>query len=143
MTEIDYRYKDALSEFKNIAVVGASRAPEKPAHYVPNYFSEKGYNIIPVNPKAKELFGNKCFKSLSDIKEDVEIINIFRPAKDAEKIVEEALKRHKDKGDIKLIWLQEGITSKKAKKLCEKAGLDYFEDRCMYTEYVKILPERE
>ncbi|NIP67474.1 CoA-binding protein, partial [Candidatus Bathyarchaeota archaeon] len=134
---------DTLEKYKTIAVVGMSRDETKPAHYVPAYFSEKGYDIIPINPKAKEILGARCYKSINEVDEEIEILNVFRPSEKAAEVVKSAIERRKARGDVNVIWLQEGITSKEARKLAEEAEIEYFEDRCMYKEYVRILPDRE
>lgn len=139
----DYRYKDLLAKYKNIAVYGMSEKEEKPSNYVPSYFIDHGYNIMPINPKAKKIRDLKIFKTLKDVEGDIEILDIFRPSQDAPAIVKEALERKKEKGDVKVIWLQEGILSDEAKSLAEGAGIEFVQDRCVYKEFVKILPDRK
>lgn len=138
-----YRYKDILSKYKNIAVYGMSEKEEKPSNYVPAYFVDHGYSIMPIHPKAKKIRDIKVSKTLEDVEGEIEILDVFRPSQDAVSIVKEVIDRKNDKGDIKVVWLQEGIVSDEAKKLAEDAGIEFVQDRCIYKEFVKILPERK
>jgi predicted CoA-binding protein len=118
-----------LAEASVIAVVGASRDPSKPAHSVPLQMLRYGWRIIPVNPFADEVFGVRTVKTLADIDEPVDLVDIFRPADDAVEIVRQAIA-------IKApaVWLQSGIVSAEARKIATDAGIDYVEDRCLAVE---------
>ena len=120
-------------ELKNIAVVGMSKNPEKAAHYVPKYLSEKGYNIIPVNPTADEILGKKCYSELSDIPEHVDIVDVFRPSEQVMSVINEAIKLKP-----KVIWLQEGIHNIEAESLAQKAGIEVIFNRCMLAEHQRL-----
>ncbi len=128
---------DAIAELlktaKTIAVVGMSANPEKDAHTVPKLLLEKGYKVIPVNPTATEILGLKVHKSLGEIKEHIDIVDVFRPGPECDKVAEEALKLKP-----RAIWLQLGITNARAKELVERAGVHYIEDRCMRIEYNRV-----
>jgi predicted CoA-binding protein len=124
---------DLLKSAKTIAVVGCSKNPEKDAHTVPLYMMEKGYRIIPVNPTADEISGLKVYKSITDVKEPVDIVDVFRPGPECDAVVEQALKIHP-----KAIWLQLGITNARAKQLAEAAGVHYIEDRCLRVEHRRV-----
>jgi len=126
-----------LTEFKNIATVGFSKDPTKPAHLVPKFLIEKGYNIYPVNPTAQEILGRKSYKSIIDIPERVEVVQIFRPSNEVPKIVDEVIERKKKVNDVKVIWMQEGIKNDEAKSKAEREGLIVIQDRCMYKEYMR------
>lgn len=121
---------DLLKDAKTIAVVGCSTNPEKDAHTVPKYMLDHGYNIIPVNPTATEIFGRPARKSLSEIKEHVDIVNVFRPGPECDKVAEEAIKLRP-----RAVWLQLGITNMRAKKIVEDAGVLYIENRCLRVEH--------
>lgn len=125
--------EDLLKSAKTIAVVGCSKNPEKDAHTVPRFMQEKGYRVIPVNPTADEILGEKVYKSITEVTEPVDIVDVFRPGPECDKVVEEALKIHP-----KAIWLQLGITNGRAKQLAEAAGVQYFEDRCLRVELRRI-----
>jgi hypothetical protein len=131
-------YKEVFSKYHSIAVYGMSKNPSKPAHSVPAFLMNKGYEIIPVNPTADVILDLKVYPNLEDIPEEIDILNVFRPSEDALKIVEEAVIRHNKSGDIKLIWLQEGIISDDAKKLAEENGIEFIQNRCMYKEFVSL-----
>ena len=131
MTTLD-RMRSAqqiLAEAKVIAVVGASRDPSKPAHSVPLQMIRHGWRIIPVNPFIDQVFGVKAYRTLADIDEPIDLVDIFRPARDAVEIVRQA-------AAIKApaVWLQSGIVSAEARRIAEEAGMDYVEDRCLAVE---------
>ena len=126
-----------------LAVYGMSRNPKKPAHYVPRRLLSKGYNIIPINPAAPEIAGLKSYPDLSEIQETIDILEVFRPSDQVSGVMEEALERKKGRGDIAVIWLQEGIMDEGARKAAEKAGILFVQDRCMMTEFERIFPERQ
>jgi predicted CoA-binding protein len=94
--------------------------------------------VIPVNPATDEIAGKKVFKNLMDIPEQIDISNVFRPSADCLEVAQEAVPRKKAKGDIKLIWLQEGIENDDARKLAEENGIEFIEDKCMYKEFVNM-----
>ncbi len=129
--------KKVFEDYNTIAVYGMSTNPAKPSHTVPVFFLDHGYTVYPVNPVADEIAGEKVYKNLADAPEGIEILNVFRPSDQALGVVEEAVARKKAKGDIKLIWLQEGIISDEAKKLAEENGIDFIQDKCMYKEYLR------
>lgn len=118
-----------LAEATVIAVVGASRDPMKSAHTVPLQMLRHGWRIIPVNPFADEIFGIKAFRTLADIDEPVDLVDVFRPSADALAVVRQAIA-------IKApaVWLQSGIVSPEGRRIAEEAGLDYVEDRCLAVE---------
>jgi predicted CoA-binding protein len=119
---------------KNIAVVGMSKNSEKAAHYVPKYLSEKGYNIIPVNPTATEILGKKCYPTLLDIPAGIDIVDVFRPSDQIKPVIEEAIRIKP-----KVIWLQEGIHNAEAESLAQKAGIEVVFNRCMLAEHQRLL----
>jgi hypothetical protein len=124
--------KEILEKYKTIAVIGCSTNPEKPAHYVPKYLKEHGYKIIPVNPFADEILGEKAYPSLLDVPEEVEVVEVFRPADETPGIVRQAI----EKG-AKAVWLQEGIVNEEASNLARDAGIEFVMDRCMMVEHRK------
>src|SRR5215203_6522631 len=92
-------------ELKNIAVVGMSKNEEKPAHFVPKYLIDHGYNVIPVNPTVNEILGKKSYPTVSEIPEDVDVVDIFRRSEDVPAVVNDAI----TKKGLKVIWMQSGI----------------------------------
>lgn len=114
-----------LADAKTIAVVGLSRDPGKAAHAVPAQLQAHGFRIIPVHPSASELLGVKVYRSLADIPEPVDLVDVFRPAPEAPAIAEQAVAI-----GAKALWLQQGIVSDRARQIAEDAGLSYVENRC-------------
>jgi predicted CoA-binding protein len=110
-----------------IAVVGASRDPFKAGGSVPDGLQQRGFRIIPVNPYATVLFGERAYRSLLEIPKDVkvDIVDVFRPAEDAPEIARQAVAI-----GAKALWLQLDIRSEEARRIAESAGLDYVEDEC-------------
>jgi len=128
----DEEIREIYRTVKRIAVVGMSRNPDKPAHYVPMFLREKGYEIIPVNPVADEIAGLKAYKTLLDIPGQVDLVDVFRPSEEVPRIISEAL----EKG-VRIIWLQEGIYHPEAEKAREK-GVKVVWNRCMMREYERL-----
>lgn len=117
--------EEVLAGAKTIAVVGLSRDPDKAAHGVPAVLQAHGFRIIPVHPSATELLGEKVYRTLADIPEPVDLVDVFRPSPEAPGIAEQAVAI-----GAKALWLQQGIVSAEARRIAEDAGLDYVEDRC-------------
>jgi uncharacterized protein len=114
-----------LSEASTIAVVGASRHPEKVAHTVPRQIMRFGWDVIPVNPLADEIWGVPCYATLADVPVPIDLVNVFRPSADTAEIARQAVAV-----GARAIWLQQGIVSVQARAIAEAAGLDYIEDQC-------------
>ena len=117
--------EEILASAKTIAVVGLSRDPAKAAHGVPATLQAHGFRIIPVHPSATELLGEKVYRSLKDIPEPVDLVDVFRPSPEAPGIAADAVAI-----GAKALWLQQGIVSAGARRIAEDAGLEYVEDRC-------------
>ena len=120
---------------ETIAVVGCSRSPGKPAHGVPKYMDDHGYEVIPVNPHAEEIFGRRAYDSLTDVEADIDIVCVFRPSDELEAVVEDVLERE----DVSVVWTQLGITDDRALERVKASGRTVVEDRCMKVEHRKIL----
>lgn len=118
---------DILQGAKTIAVVGASRDPFKAGGSVPEGLQERGFRIIPVNPYATELFGERVYRSLLEIPKEIQIdiVDVFRPSEDAAEIAGQAVAI-----GAKALWLQLGIRSDEARRIAESAGLDFVENEC-------------
>ena len=111
-----------------------SKNEGKPAHFVPKYLIEHGYNVIPVNPTITEVLGRKSYPSIADISEDVDVVDIFRRSEDVPVVVMDAMKK---KG-IKVIWMQEGIYNEEAERKAKENGLDVVYNRCMMAEHKRL-----
>jgi predicted CoA-binding protein len=108
-----------------IAVVGASRDSNKAGGSVPAGLQARGFRIIPINPFADTLFGERVYRSLSEVPVKVDLVDVFRPAADAPEIARQAVAV-----GAKALWLQLDIRSEEARRIAEAAGLDYVEDEC-------------
>jgi predicted CoA-binding protein len=117
--------REILAAATTIAVVGASRDPYKAGGSVPAGLQERGFRIIPINPFADELFGERVYRSLSEVPDRIDIVDVFRPAGDAAEIARQAVAV-----GAKALWLQLNIRSEEAGRIAEAAGLDYVEDEC-------------
>ena len=127
--------RSILEKYKTIAVVGLSKNPAKDSHRVAKYLKAEGYHIIPINPFAGAILGEECYKSLLDVPETIEIVDIFRRAKDVPPIVDQAIELTKKLGNPRVIWMQLGIVNEKAARRARNAGLTVVMDRCMKIEH--------
>ena len=132
----DIKLKEIFTNSKVIALVGASANKEKTSHIVMKYLLEFGFEVIPVNPGAagQEILGQMTVKNLSEIKKPIDIVDVFRPSDEAEKVVEEAINYNP-----KTIWLQLGITSKNGDKFAKLINANYIQNSCIKTEYERIM----
>jgi len=128
----DEQIRDILS-LKKVVVIGMSKNSSKAAHFVPKYLSDNGYDITPVNPTTDEILGKKCYNSVSEIDEEIEIVDIFRPSDQVLPFVQEAIKKKP-----KVIWLQEGIHNSEAEELAKKEGIKVIFNRCMLAEHRRL-----
>ena len=124
--------KEILSKYKTIAMIGVSKDPKKPSTIVMKYMQKYGFKVIPVNPRAKgeKILGEEVFEKITDIKEPVDIVDVFRPSKEVYAIAEDTVKIR-----AKVLWLQLGIRDEEAKKLMDQNNIDYVENKCTKMEY--------
>jgi predicted CoA-binding protein len=122
-----------IFSLKNVAVVGMSKNEEKAANYVPKYLLSQGYNIIPVNPTADRILERKSYANLQDIREPIDIVDVFRPSDQVLPVIQDAIKMKP-----KVIWLQEGIHNSEAEDLARKAGIRVIFNRCMLAEHQRL-----
>lgn len=141
MIPSDERIARILLQTRTIAVVGVSMKPERASHQVAQYLSQVGYRVIPVNPghAGKELFGETVVARLSDIKDDVQLVDIFRKSQDVLPIVEEAVDHL---GGLQTIWMQLDIESAEVRALGDARGLAVIENRCTASEHRRLLGGR-
>lgn len=133
----DAQIRKVLSEIKTIAVVGCSKDPAKDAHRVPKYMQMHGYRIIPVNPTATEILGEKAYPSLDDVRIPYDAVDIFRPSADVPPIVDQAIR-----GPANVIWMQLGIRHDGAAKKAETAGKTVVQDHCMMRDHARLFGGR-
>jgi len=126
--------KDILSKYKTIAMVGVSKDSTKPSTIVMKYMQKYGYKVIPVNPRVKgeKILDEEVFEKITDIKEPVDIVDVFRPSKEVFPIAEDTVKI-----GAKVLWLQLGIKDDDAKELVKKNNIEYIENKCTKMEYQK------
>jgi len=129
--------RSILEQYHTIAVVGISPKPERPSNAVSRHMQAEGYTIVPINPGHKEILGNPCYPSLTllppEVKERIEIVNIFRKPADVEPVVDEAIAI-----GAKVIWMQLGITNEAAAKKAREAGLQVIQNRCISVEHQRL-----
>ena len=128
----DEQIREILS-MKKVVVIGMSKNSSKAANYVPRYLSENDYDVMPVNPYADEILGKKCYDSVSEIDDEVDIVDVFRPSEDVLPFVKEAIAKKP-----KVIWLQEGIHNAEAEELAREAGIQVVFNRCMLAEHQRL-----
>lgn len=124
--------KRMLQSYNTIAVVGISDKPERPSYHVAEYLQKQDFWMIPVNPKLTQVLGVKCYPSLSDIPEKIDIVNIFRRSEEVMPIVEEAIALK-----ALVIWMQEGIVNEDAAAKARQAGLKVVMDKCILKEHMR------
>ena len=117
--------EEILRTAQTIAVVGASPDPSRTSHRVMRYLQRAGYRCIPVNPNANDLLGERCYRSLADLPEPVDLVDVFRRAEYCADVAREAAAI-----GAPALWLQLGLRSAEAREVADAAGMDYVEDAC-------------
>jgi len=134
--------EEILRAYRTVAVIGLSRDPQKDSNIVASYLQRKGYRIVPINPFADSLLGERCYKSLLEappnVQREIEIVDIFRPSGDVPAIVDQAIELRGKFGNPKVMWMQHGIRHAEASARARGAGLEVLEDRCMMEEHRKM-----
>jgi uncharacterized protein len=134
--------KEILNNSKVIAVVGLSQEPGKDSHRVSAYLKQHCFRIIPVNPFAVEVLGEKSYKNLLDIpleiQKTLDIIDVFRPEQDVPPIVEQAIKLKQLHGKPLVVWMQVGIINEHAAEVAKQAGLIVVMDKCLMVEHRRL-----
>lgn len=121
---------EILKKCKTIAVVGLSSNPMRPSHEVSEYLQRAGYRVIPVNPNETQVLGEKSYARLEDVRETVEIVNIFRRKEEVPAVVESAIRV-----GAKVVWMQLGIENEGAAEKAGAAGLVVVQDACILIEH--------
>jgi predicted CoA-binding protein len=122
-----------LERTATTAVVGFSTHPEKAAHRIPALLKRAGYRVIPVHPWAEEILGEKAYRTLADVPDPIDLVDVFRPSAEAAGVVHQAIAV-----GAKTIWLQRGITSPEGRQAAAAAGIDYVEDLCLGVEVMRL-----
>ena len=129
----DKQLKELYKSIQTIASVGLSANVEKPSFGIVYYLQQQGYRIIPVNPTAPEILGEKSYPDLLSLPEKVDVVQLFRRSEDVPPFVEQAIQI-----GAKVVWMQEGISNLEAAKKAEAAGLTVVMDRCMRAEHIRL-----
>jgi predicted CoA-binding protein len=122
-----------LHENRTLAVVGLSADWFRPSYFAAKYMQEHGYRVIPVNPKYESILGEKCYKSLRDIPEKVDLVDVFRKSNDVMPIAEEAIAI-----GANVLWQQLGVKNEAAAAKARAAGLEAVMDRCVKIEHGRL-----
>ena len=125
MDAAPHQLADLLERCRTIAVVGFSANPAKPSHTAPMELVRRGWNVIPVNPFEEEVAGLRSYPTLADVPEQIDLVDVFRPAVEAADVARQAA----DVG-ARAFWLQLGLRSEEARAIAEEAGMEYVEDAC-------------
>ena len=123
-----------LRDSKTIAVVGISPRPDRASHVVAKYLQGQGYRVIPVNPTVDEVLGEKCYPSVRDVPEPIDIVDIFRRPVDVPPVVDDAIA-----AGAKVVWMQLKIIHEEAAAKAEAHGLDVVMDKCTKPEHEKLV----
>jgi len=142
MQSFNIEPKEVMRKYKVIAVVGASKSPEKEANTVPDYLIRHGYTVIPVNPTADMVLGLRAYPSLADIPADmaqkVDVVEVFRPSEEFPQVARQVAEMKKRAGRPYVFWGQLGLENDEAKKILEEAKVEYVMDRCMRVEHAAM-----
>ena len=130
----DQMMKEILLSAKTVASVGLSSNQQKESYWIASYLKEQGYQVIPVNPTANEILGEKAYPDLSAIPEKVDVVQVFRRPEDVPPVVEEAIKV-----GAKVVWMQEGIVHEEAAQKAREAGLQVVMDACMRATHRRLV----
>jgi len=129
----DVEIRDILLKYKTVAVLGLSPKADRDSYKVAKYLKENGYKIIPVRPAQNEILGEKAYPSLDDIKEEINILDVFRSSEQIMSHAEEAVRLKP-----KVFWMQLGIKNNEAAKLLTEAGINVVMNRCIKVEHARL-----
>lgn len=129
----DAELKEMLGSAKNIAVVGLSNSPMRASFGVSRFLQRQGYRVIPVNPNETEVLGERCYPSLREVPDAIDIVNIFRRPEFVPEVVEAALEKN-----VRCIWMQEGVVNAEAAARAEAANVPVVMDRCILKELARL-----
>ncbi len=134
----DQTLKEILQSAKIIATVGLSSNPEKDSYEVAQYLKSHGYHVIPVNPTADEILGEKSYPDLGSVPEKIDVVQVFRKPEDVPPVVEAAINV-----GAKVVWMQEGIVNESAAQTARQAGLEVVMDACMKKTHRRLIASAE
>lgn len=129
----DRDIKKILEETKTVAVIGLSPKPERDSYKVGKYLKDNGFTILPIRPAQQEILGEKAYKNLDDVKEPVDMVDVFRSSDQIMPHVDEAIRN-----GAKVFWMQLGIENEEAAQKLVDAGIDVIMNKCTKIEYDKF-----
>jgi predicted CoA-binding protein len=129
----DTAIRDILANPKTIAVVGCSPDPDRDSHRIAALLKAKGHRVIPVNPTSKEILGERCYASVRDIPEKVDMVDVFRRPEFVDAIADDAIA-----AGARILWLQLDVINEPAAAKAQNAGLTVVMDRCPAIEYRRL-----
>jgi len=135
--------RTVLEKYRNIAVFGLSHDRGKTSYLISEYLARKGYTIIPVNPGEETILKRKAYPDLASIPARVDVVQVYRHSEEALEPVGQAVARRKARGDVYVVWLQQGIRNEEARRMAEENDLFFVQDRCLYHEYRMLYPMEE
>lgn len=133
----DQMMKDILLSTRIVASVGLSSNPGKESYGIVEYLKSQGYRVIPINPTAAEILGEKSYPDLESVPEKIDVVQVFRRPEDVPPVVESAIKV-----GAKTVWMQEGIVNEEAAQKAREAGLQVVMDACMRATHRRLIGER-
>ncbi|MBI3819558.1 MAG: CoA-binding protein [Planctomycetes bacterium] len=130
----DNSLRALLQESKTIAVVGFSKNPARPSHWIAEYLQQNGYRVIPVNPGLELGLGKICYKTLADVPGAIDIVNIFRSPRHVPDVVRAAIIKN-----ARAVWMQEGAENEEAAADARAAGLVTVVGRCIFQDHARLV----
>ncbi|MTI87545.1 MAG: CoA-binding protein [Balneolaceae bacterium] len=129
--------KEILTETKTIAIIGCSPNRYRTSNYAANFLQEKGYRIIPINPKTDQIMGKPCYDRLIDVpdSEEIDVVNIFRNKKYTADALKDVVRWKEKTGQSPVVWTQLDVSSKEAEEIAEQHELPYIRNRCIMVEW--------
>ena len=133
----DQMMKDILLSARTIASFGLSSNPGKESYGIVQYLKSQGYRMIPVNPTAEEILGEKSYPDLESVPEPIDVVQVFRRSEDVPPVVDSAIRV-----GAKVVWMQEGIVNEEAAQKAREAGLQVVMDACMRGTHRRLIGEK-
>ena len=133
MTDSVAELRRILRDSRTIAVVGLSPEWHRPSHFAAAYLQQQGYRVIPVNPRCKEILGERCYPDLLEVPESIDLVDVFRRTADVLPIAQQAVQIK-----ARCLWQQIGVVNVEADRLAREAGMDSVMDRCVKIEHARI-----
>ena len=129
----DTKIREILATPRTVAVVGCSPDPDRDSHRIAALLKAKGHRVIPVNPSCQEILGERCFASVRDIPETVDMVDVFRRPEFVDQIADDAIAKQ-----AKILWLQLDVINESAAHKAQAAGMTVVMDRCPAIEYRRL-----